>query len=1252
MTPILPPNLAWEIFRSLPQQAALLDSAGNILMVNESWRNFGLERGNQRESVGLNFFEVCNPLLEQRDIYVQEIIEKLHLLIANELAFFKHTFLFSTPDAPLWFEINAVGINSNDSRFVSIYYEDVTDRTIVLRNKNVMLQAQANLLNNIHRGIMAFDLAGKIVFWNNGAKEIFGYETSEVWMQSGEIFYADQNLFKKRLSDAAERKAISYEQIVHKKDGTQIWTDSYITAILNSENKLDGYIAVFEDVTERRSLFLYLEKQNSYHEALHRIVSQAIAFDNEDSLLQYIAQSVFKTLLPNSITIFTLAPDRNFLVLRAELQNGVMPKTPSKIVIGEGLVGKAALSRERMRIDDMRLQEEYHQNNETVVSELCLPILAQNDELIGIINVKSLMPAYFTSGEEYFLAILAAQLATAILRIRADRDRRRHLFHLKTVNDIGMELTATLDLGQLFPKILDEAQALVGATRLYILLTEGKNLRVVALSGGGDSQSLLNKVVPQNTTFSAQVMETGRPLLLADARKYTTSLKDPDFPIASFMAAPIVLNNRIIGILSAIHNKENTFNQELLNLLEYSAVWAAIAINNARQFERSKNDLAKIKSLGAIALALTQTRNIKKLLQLIVDESLKIVPDVEHAVIHMLNDNGNLVAQATAGNKVLTKNTGFVMRAGEGVAGVAIQTLQPIIIADTHTDPRYIRQGNAFHLHSLLVCPIILQGKPLGTISLQSEKVGVFHVSHLEIITVFSQQAAMAFDNAHHFEIETEKRTQAAELQRLAEDALEKERAYTASELARAAADAANRAKSTFLAHMSHELRTPLNGVSGYAQLLENDPSLTTDQKSRVKIIARSSDHLLNLINSILTLSKIEAGEIEITSEDVTLTELIFNIQEMFQVKAQEKNISLRTHIASNVPETIRVDETKLRQILINLISNAIKFTSEGYVLLKVFVETSEIHDFICFQVEDTGVGIPEHNKEKIFESLSISKPISKVEGGAGLGLMISRQYARLLGGDIEFFSQKNIGTTFSMRIPYQHHSILKPVTESPLLSESFDSRIRILIVDDDDISLRLLENILIAAKFDVHTASNGTEAIQIAGTWLPHFVFMDLRMPEMDGFAAIRQIRTQQFDNMPVVIAVTASVFESERQDIMSAGFQFLIHKPYKFQQIFDIIQVYAQAQLDKITVKPLVLDSGFVTTKKTDILDADSLTTVQAHKLFHLITSGYTKQAIEFCQSIQTQNPNVGTFLVENLEAYRFDFLLNLLKEYLKIN
>lgn len=1128
----------------------------------------------------------------------------------------------------------------------------MTDQTSADRATKTILRVQSNILQNVREGIVAFDPSGQISFWSNGAQEMFGYEKSDVWNQSGALLYPPENrhLFQEKLSRAAQGKTVIEEHLLQKKDGAEIWADAYISPILDSENQLEGYVAVFNDITERRSLFLYLEKQNAYHEALHRIVNQAISFDDEDSLLKYAVGTIDDSIHADSTALFILDPTRQFLTIKEE-QHHQVSNIPERVALGDGVIGTVALTKRRLCIDDVRLVQTYVQTNREIVSELCVPILAQNDELLGIINLESSTPAYFTTEEEYFLAILAAQLATAILRIRSDQARRRQLLHLETINTIGLAVTSTLDLNQVFATILNKAQKLVDATATSILLSEGDLLRFAAISGEG-SEGILNQTIPQETTAPGEVFQSGKALLLADCRERVIPLSENlDFQIASFMAAPVHLNNRVIGVLAAIHHQADAFDQEKLTLLDSLAIWAAIAINNAQQFQQSEKDLAKTKALGAITQALTQTRNIKQLLQLIIDKALEMIPEAEHAVIHTIDEKEYLRPQAIAGDTKGGNNLRFTMRAGEGIAGVAIQSLQPIIVADTDQDPRYLRVGKALPMRSLLVCPIILHGNVLGTISLQGEKANIFNDSHLEMILLFSQQAATALDNAHHFELEAEKRAQAAELHRLAEETLQKERAYHESELARASAEAANQAKSIFLANMSHELRTPLNGIGGYVQLLEQDPLLNEKQKSQIKIIARSSDHLLNLINSILTLSKIEAGEMELTEQAVNLQNLLLGIEEMFRAKAHEKNIRLLAEISPGLPSEVNADETKLQQILINLVGNALKFTSQGYISLNVLMEKHKEGDIICFEVKDTGVGIPDHLQARLFESLTISKPISNAEGGAGLGLMISRQYTRLMGGDIQFVSQENKGTTFFVRISYKPAQTTKNL---PAQQASFqlklgdaESKIRTLIADDDETSLNLLHNILSQEGIEVRMAHNGKEAVQISSEWKPHFVFMDLRMPEMDGFLAAQHIHAQSGTNRPVLIAVTASVFESETHNVTQAGFQDLIHKPYKIQQIFSVMRKYAKVRFKRSRKTPS--RAKHPAAVEIEALPPGSLTHAQADELLKLITSGHTALALECCKKIQKKQPRVSAFLVKNLQAYRFDFLLGILKNYL---
>ena len=670
---------------------------------------------------------------------------------------------------------------------------------------------------------------------------------------------------------------------------------------------------------------------------------------------------------------------------------------------------------------------------------------------------------------------------------------------------------------------------------------------------------------------------------------------------------------------------------------------------NVEEAERKQRLLSE--ALRETAAALNTTLNFDHLsilhvLQLIVDKAIEILPNAEQAIIHTIDEEGFLRPQVISGSKGTALNTGRPLRMDEGLAGLAIQSLETIVVSDIENDSRYVKRNNSSHFRSIIVCPIVVHGNVMGVLSLQGQNVGVFSDAHREIISLFSQQAVIALENVRHFEMQKEKHQQAVELQKLAEDALEKERAYHESQLARASAEAANEAKSIFLAKMSHELRTPLNGISGYIQLLEHDPSLGEKQKEQIKIISRSSDHLLNLINGILTLSKVEAGEMELTQQNIHLPMLILGLDELFRAQAQEKTILWQTMISPGVPSQIVSDETKLRQILINLLGNAFKFTKQGHVFLTLTIDHKEGQSILLFQVEDTGSGVPQHRQTQLFNTLTIAESISKVESGAGLGLLISRQFARMMGGDISFSSEEGKGSIFCLRMPYNPTLIVETGTEHKIPFElpSGDNKMKALVVDDDDVSLNLLNNILLEIGFEIRLAKNGKEAVELALIWQPPFIFMDLRMPEMDGFAAMSQIRAQISSGYhPIIIAVTASVFESEVEKITRSGFEDLVHKPYKFQQIYNVIQKQVQNQSKTNPTNGLP-------SNQLPPATLGDLSKGQVEELMRLVTSGHTKQAIEFCLEIQKENAIVGSFLLGYLQEYKFDLLLSSLSASLK--
>ncbi|MEG4269295.1 PAS domain S-box protein [Microcoleus sp. Pol12A4] len=380
-------------------------------------------------------------------------------------------------------------------------------------------------------------------------------------------------------------------------------------------------------------------------------------------------------------------------------------------------------------------------------------------------------------------------------------------------------------------------------------------------------------------------------------------------------------------------------------------------------------------------------------------------------------------------------------------------------------------------------------------------------------------------------------------------------------------ANEANQAKSVFLANMSHELRTPLNSILGFTQLMSYESNLTPSLQERLQIVNRSGRHLLDLINDILDLSKIESGRMTLNPSDFDLTSLLTSIEEMFQVKVQSKELQLIFQLGPDIPQFVHSDEKKLYQVLVNLLGNAIKFTNQGSVTLRVRAgQRDKTSCHLCFEIEDTGVGISPTEIDKLFKVFVQAEAGNNLSQGTGLGLAISQKLVKLMGGQIRVKSTLNRGTTFSFEIGVQ-----LPQAES-LPPKSINQRVislapgqptyRILVVEDLAENRRLLVDILTSIGFEVREATQGVEAISLWESWLPHLIFMDLRMPIMDGYTATKYIRERPNNQETVLIALTASAFEEERENVLMAGCNDFITKPFQQREIFDKLAKYLGVQ------------------------------------------------------------------------------------------
>ncbi|MEM6424504.1 MAG: PAS domain S-box protein [Cyanobacteria bacterium P01_D01_bin.128] len=451
-----------------------------------------------------------------------------------------------------------------------------------------------------------------------------------------------------------------------------------------------------------------------------------------------------------------------------------------------------------------------------------------------------------------------------------------------------------------------------------------------------------------------------------------------------------------------------------------------------------------------------------------------------------------------------------------------------------------------FQVCSLLAIRTSYRGQPNGIIALhQCDRQRHWTTEEVALLESVASQVGIAIAQAALLEQEKQ---QAEELAQKNADL----------EIAKQTAEKASRVKSQFLANMSHELRTPLNAILGFTQVMQRDLVQASDRfhqeaADNLGVIQASGDHLLTLINDVLDMAKIEADRVTVNAHPFDLLALLNTLDGMFRLKASAKDLSLQIEPEAGVPDYIVGDEAKLRQVLINLLGNAVKFTSAGQVALRVRRSEQRLY----FEVHDTGPGIPRDRIPYLFDPFYQTELGQQSQSGTGLGLSISARYVALMGGELQVTSTLGKGSCFSFYLPatLAQPTAIKaaPAALSVVRLAPGQPTYRILIVEDKWESRQLLMKLLSPLGFDVREAANGQEAVQIWRDWQPHLIWMDMRMPVMDGYEATQRIRAHLKGQAPAIIALTASALEQERNLILSAGCNDFVRKPFRNAVIFD---------------------------------------------------------------------------------------------------